>query len=88
MGWLALVMIYPIIVRFREFEALGSLLWLLGGGISYTLGGIIYGLKWPKFTNKNFGFHEIFHVFVLIGSFCHFWFIIRYVLFLDASHLI
>ena len=48
--------------------------WLLAGGIIYTLGGIIYALKLSLFNNRhqNFGSHEIFHLFVMGGSFCHF----------------
>lgn len=48
--------------------------WLLAGGIIYTIGGVIYALKLPIFNNKhkNFGSHEIFHLFVMGGSFCHF----------------
>ncbi len=41
------------------------------GGMSYTIGGIIYAFKRPDFT-RYFGFHELFHVFVLLGSFFHF----------------
>lgn len=48
--------------------------WLLAGGIIYTIGGIIYALKLPIFNSrhKNFGSHEIFHLFVMGGSACHF----------------
>lgn len=48
--------------------------WLLAGGIIYTIGGIIYALKLPWFDNKfkHFGLHEIFHLFVMGGSVCHF----------------
>lgn len=48
--------------------------WLLAGGIIYTVGGIIYALKLPIFNSrhKNFGSHEIFHLFVMGGSACHF----------------
>lgn len=48
--------------------------WLLAGGIIYTVGGVIYALKLPIFNSKhkNFGSHEIFHLFVMGGSFCHF----------------
>ena len=48
--------------------------WLLAGGIVYTIGGIIYALKLPVFNSihKNFGSHEIFHLFVMGGSACHF----------------
>lgn len=58
-----------------------AFLWLLAGGIIYTAGGIIYALKLPLFNNrhKNFGSHEIFHLFVMGGSICHFIFMYRYV---------
>lgn len=48
--------------------------WLLAGGIIYTVGGVIYALKLPLFNSrhKNFGSHEIFHLFVIAGSACHF----------------
>ena len=48
--------------------------WLLAGGIIYTIGGIVYALKLPIFNmkHKNFGSHEIFHLFVMGGSACHF----------------
>ncbi|MBT4791512.1 MAG: hypothetical protein HON90_08070 [Halobacteriovoraceae bacterium] len=49
-----------------------SFILLLGGGISYIAGAIIYGLKWPKLNPNIFGYHEVFHVFVNIGALCHF----------------
>ncbi len=51
-----------------------AFLWLLAGGIIYTIGGVIYALKLPAFDkrHKNFGTHEIFHLFVMGGSACHF----------------
>ena len=57
----------------------GGFGWLLAAGIVYTIGGIIYALKLPLFNNKhkNFGSHEIFHLFVMGGSVCHF--IVMYV---------
>ena len=78
MGWVCLVAIYPMIKAFNEAGALSSLWWLLAGGIFYTIGGVIYALKWPKIENKYFGFHEIFHIFVMLASFCHFWFVFKY----------
>ncbi|WP_368731121.1 hemolysin III family protein [Pseudomonas sp. 2995-1] len=46
----------------------------------YTIGGIIYGMK-PEFLNfKNFGFHEIFHIFILLGSLAHFLSVFLYVI--------
>ena len=48
--------------------------WLLIGGIIYTAGGVIYALKLPVFNGRHryFGSHEIFHLFVMGGSICHF----------------
>lgn len=58
-----------------------AFLWLLAGGILYTVGGVIYALKLPIFNSKhkNFGSHEIFHLFVMGGSVCHFIFMYFYV---------
>lgn len=55
--------------------------WLLAGGIIYTIGGIIYAIKPKVFDSKHkmFGLHEIFHLFVMGGSFCHFIFMYFYV---------
>lgn len=55
--------------------------WLLAGGIIYTVGGIIYALKLPIFNkmHKNFGSHEIFHLFVMGGSLCHYVMMFAYV---------
>lgn len=80
MGWVVIIAIYPLIKVFSEANMLYSLLWLLAGGIFYTIGGLIYGFKWPKIHFQHFGFHEIFHIFVMLGSACHYWFILRYVL--------
>lgn len=75
MGWLVIVAIYPI------FEALPKegFKWLVAGGITYTIGGIIYALKWPLKHNRFFGFHELFHLFVLGGSACHYIMVFSYV---------
>ena len=80
MGWVVLVAIYPLIKVFLEANLLYSLWWLVIGGIFYTIGGLMYALKWPKINFKHFGFHEIFHIFVMLGSACQYWFILRYVL--------
>lgn len=55
--------------------------WLLAGGIIYTIGGIIYALKLPIFNNRHkyFGSHEIFHLFCMGGSFCHFMLMYQYI---------
>lgn len=70
MGWTCVLCFTPIINHLTTT----GFLWLLAGGIIYTLGGIIYALKLPLFDkkHKNFGLHEIFHLFVMGGSVCHF----------------
>lgn len=67
MGWLVLIAFVPLV----KSLPLGAILLLTLGGITYTLGGIIYAIKWPKLNFKYFGFHEIFHLFVLGGSAFH-----------------
>ncbi|MBC2582463.1 hemolysin III family protein [Clostridium sp. DJ247] len=78
MGWLVIVAIFPLTKVFSN----GGMTWLFAGGIAYTMGGVIYATKWPKITTKNFGFHEIFHIFVLLGSFCHYWLMLKYILYI------
>lgn len=58
-----------------------AFLWLLAGGVIYTVGGVIYALKLPIFNSrhKSFGSHEVFHLFVMGGSICHFIFMYLYV---------
>ena len=58
-----------------------AFLWLLVGGIFYTVGGVIYALKIKIFGGRYpyFGAHEVFHLFVMAGSICHFIFMFRYV---------
>lgn len=78
MGWFCLFCIKPLLAAL----SLRALLWLLAGGIFYTVGGIIYALKLPLFNSRhqNFGSHEIFHVFVMLGTLCHYLFMYWYVL--------
>ncbi len=78
MGWLVIIAFLPLI----RTVPIGGVIWLIAGGIMYTLGALIYGTKWPKIKSKIFGFHEIFHIFVLYGSMCHFILMFRYILYL------
>lgn len=70
MGWLCVFAMVPL-TRTLPKAAFG---WLLAGGVIYTIGGVIYALKLPIFNGKHrfFGSHEIFHVFVMAGSLCHY----------------
>ena len=68
MGWTAIFAIYPL------HSVMTSICFamLLIGGALYSIGGILYALKWPGRHNRYFGCHEIFHVFIVLGSICHF----------------
>lgn len=70
MGWVIIFAIKPLI---NEFPVKG-LMWLLAGGLAYSIGAILYSRKSMRYN------HAIFHVFVLIGSFCHFMAVFFYVL--------
>ncbi len=74
MGWVAVFAISPL----SKVLPKNALVLLISGGVVYTIGGIIYALKWPKLNLKHWGFHEIFHLFVLGGSFLHYMLIIQY----------
>ena len=75
MGWIAIVGIGPLV---RTLQT-GALFGLFAGGVLYTIGGIIYALKRPDPVPHIFGFHEIFHVFVMLGTFAHYWTVYRYI---------
>jgi hemolysin III len=75
MGWIAVIAAVPLV---RVIPVPG-LLWLLVGGLLYTAGGVIYASRRPDPFPNVFGFHEIFHLFVLGGSAAHFVFMVRYV---------
>lgn len=76
MGW---IIVFAVVPLAENLSAIGLAL-LVGGGIMYTVGGIIYGVK-PNFLSfKYAGFHEIFHIFILLGSLCHFLAVYFYVL--------
>ncbi|WP_342758262.1 PAQR family membrane homeostasis protein TrhA [Kineothrix sedimenti] len=78
MGWVCLWVFGPLWNTLPK----SAFIWLLAGGVIYTVGGVIYALKLPIFNAKHayFGSHEIFHLFVMGGSICHFIFMYRYVL--------
>ena len=77
MGWICLG-VFGTLWNVLPHAAFG---WLLAGGIIYTIGGVIYALKLSIFNGKHkfFGSHEIFHLFVMGGSICHFIFMYLYV---------
>jgi hemolysin III len=74
MGWLVLIALNPLIQALPS----GGLMWLLIGGVIYSIGGVIYTIKKPNF-NSIFGYHELWHALVLIAAACHFIAILFYV---------
>jgi hemolysin III len=70
MGWLVIFVVKPLIASFP----IEGFFWLLAGGIAYTIGAIIYSIKKLQFN------HAIFHIFVLIGGYCHFMSVYFYLL--------
>ncbi|OHX50206.1 PAQR family membrane homeostasis protein TrhA [Cytobacillus oceanisediminis] len=76
MGWIIVFAFSPLS---ESLSSTGVMLLLLGG-ILYTVGGVIYAIK-PKFLEfKHLGFHEIFHIFILMGSMAHFLCVFMYVI--------
>ncbi len=74
MGWFVLVDTAPLAALPQ-----GAFGLLAGGGVAYTIGGLIYGLKRPVLTPR-FGFHELFHLFVLLGSLMHYLMVLFFIL--------
>jgi hemolysin III len=71
MGWIGCTTYFELV------RALGParvrLLWM--GGVIYSTGAVINGLGWPVLVPGVFEAHELFHLFVMAGTVCHFWFI-------------
>ena len=74
MGWLAIFKIRTIYLALGT----GGFFWLLAGGILYTIGGVLYAFRFR--ISDRWSEHEIFHIFVLLGSLCHFILIFNYVI--------
>ncbi len=81
MGWMCLAA-FPAILHSLP---LAAFLWLLAGGIFYTIGAVIYALKLRVFNENHlyFGSHEIFHCFIMAGTFCHYMLMFHYIAFIS-----
>lgn len=77
MGWVCVLVFGDLITALPP----AGLLWLFTGGVLYTIGAVIYALKLTVFNAKYefFGSHEVFHIFCMLGSICHFIFMYHYV---------
>lgn len=74
MGWIAVFIILPL----YRAAGLPAISWLMAGGLLYTAGGVIYAIKRPNIIPSWLGFHEIFHIFVILGSASHFIMIFKF----------
>lgn len=75
MGWLSIMAIQPMLTAMPA----GALVWLLAGGLFFTLGAVIYMTKVFDFFPGVFGFHEVWHIFVILGCLSHFIVIFVYI---------
>lgn len=75
MGWLAIIGIQEI---FRSMP-IAAIIWLFLGGLMYTFGAIIYITKKLDIKPGIFGFHEVWHIFVILGAFSHFFVVFRFI---------
>jgi hemolysin III len=76
MGWISILLIVPL---YKALSLQGIAL-LIGGGIFYTIGALIYATKPEFLKSKYLGFHEIFHVFIMLGTLTHFFCVFKYVI--------
>jgi hemolysin III len=75
MGWAALIISRPLLGA----APVGFFVWIIAGGVLYSIGAIVYATKRPDPVPGVFGFHEIWHLFVMAGSFSHYWAVLAYV---------
>jgi hemolysin III len=75
MGWVAVVAAPALL----QAVPVGGMAWVLAGGLIYSVGALVYGFKRPNPIPGVFGFHELWHLFVVAGSACHFWAVLRFV---------
>lgn len=75
MGWVAILAIVPLSQRMQT----AGIVWLIVGGVVYTVGGVFYALKIPRINTRYFGEHEFFHILCLLGSACHYVMMYAYV---------
>jgi hemolysin III len=75
MGWMAVVALAPM----AQALPWAALAWLLAGGLFYSIGAVVYATKRPDPWPGVFGYHELWHLFVLAGSVCHYVLMLRFI---------
>jgi hemolysin III len=78
MGWLIVIAFIPL----TKVLPTGALVWLVVGGVFYTIGAFFFSIDKVVPRSRWWGMHEVFHVFVMLGSFSHFWLFFKYVTFM------
>jgi len=76
LGWAA----WPFVPQLTQRLGVANLVLVVVGGIIYSLGALIYALKWPRGWPRVFGYHELFHAFVIVAAVVHFVAVARVVL--------
>lgn len=66
LGWAAVMYLQDLLAA-----NFAMMILVIVGGLAYSLGAVVYALKWPNPSPKNFGFHEIFHVLTVVAYLCH-----------------
>lgn len=75
MGWLSIIALREMLLVLPP----GALIWLGMGGLFFSLGAVIYTTKWMDFFPGIFGFHEAWHIFVILGCLCHYILVLVYI---------
>lgn len=76
LGWIALL---PFAMLVKTIP-LGGIIMMVAGGVTYTAGALVYATKCLNFFPNRFGFHEIFHLFIVTGSVLHFVMMVKYIM--------
>ena len=76
MGWMIVIAIYPIVT----WLSTAGIIWLFIGGLCYSIGCIFHHFDTKHTIHHWFSHHDIFHIFVIAGSFSHFWLVLKYVI--------
>jgi hemolysin III len=75
MGWLCIMAVGQMVTTMP----VGAIAWLIAGGLFYSGGAVVYITKKPDFIPNVFGFHELWHIFVILGALAHFILIAGYI---------
>jgi len=75
MGWLCIMAVGQMVTTMPA----AAIIWLIMGGLFYSVGAVVYITKKPDFYPSVFGFHELWHIFVILGALAHFILIAVYI---------